>query len=167
MASVWPRVDLVGAAGERETLEAFLDDYRAAVVRKAGGASEADARRRLVPSATTLGGVVKHLRWVEHAWFQTGLAQRPESDLPPRPSGEDEFRLGPDETLAGMIGEYEAECARSRETAARYALDDWFPDEGLGRCSLRWLYLHLIEETARHAGHIDILREQLDGTVGD
>lgn len=167
MASRWPRVDLVGAAGEREILEAFLDDYRAAIVRKATGVSDEDARARLVRSATTLGGVVKHLRWVEHAWFQTGLAQRPADELPPRPSREDEFRLGPGETLAGVIEEYETECAQSRETAARYALDDTFPDEDLGRCSLHWLYIHMIEETARHAGHIDILREQLDGTVGD
>ncbi|MBO0826137.1 MAG: DUF664 domain-containing protein, partial [Streptosporangiales bacterium] len=128
MASVWPRIDAAGEAGERAALEAFLDDYRAAVVRKAGGVSDEGARRRLVPSATTVGGIVKHLRWVELGWFQTGLAQRPDAELPPRPATDDEeFDLGPGETLAAVIAEYEAECARSRGTAAGYSLDDTFP----------------------------------------
>jgi hypothetical protein len=73
------RVITAAVAEERPTLEAFLDDYRNAVTRKVRGASEADVRRRLVPSATTLGGIVKHLRWVEPYWFQRTLAQTPDS----------------------------------------------------------------------------------------
>jgi hypothetical protein len=170
MGGAWPNVDTVGTAGERPALEAFLDDYRGAVVRKASGLSEADARRRLVPSETSVAGIVKHLRWVELGWFQLGLAQRDEAETgAPAGSEEDpdvDFRLEPDETLAVLIADYEAECGRSRETAAGYPLDHSFPHRGLGECSLRWVYLHMIEETARHVGHLDILREQIDGTVG-
>jgi hypothetical protein len=77
--------ELVAGAGERAVLETFLDLYRDAIVRKLGGVSEEDARRRLVGSATTLGGIVKHLRWVELEWFQRVLAGRSTEDLPPVP----------------------------------------------------------------------------------
>jgi Protein of unknown function (DUF664) len=79
------RVIAAAVAEERPTLEAFLDDYRTAVTRKVRGVSEEDVRRRLVPSATTLGGIVTHLRWVELYWFQRTLAQIPDSELPPIP----------------------------------------------------------------------------------
>jgi hypothetical protein len=77
------RVIAVAVAEQRPMLEAFLDDYRDAVTRKVRGVSEEDVRRRLVPSATTLGGIVRHLRWVELNWFQRTLAQIPGSELPP------------------------------------------------------------------------------------
>ena len=66
----------MAACGERETLQAFLDDFRDIVVRKASGLSDADARRHLVPSATTVGGLVKHLRWAEYGWFDQLLQER-------------------------------------------------------------------------------------------
>jgi hypothetical protein len=158
-------------ADERTLLEAFLDYQREAVLRKVRGLSEEDARRRLVASATTPGGIVKHLRWVEINWFQRVLAGRPDTDLPPPPwTDEDpdaDFRLEPDEPLDRVIVEYEAECARSRHAAAGRSLDDTGEHRRLGTVSLRWIYVHMIEETARHAGHADILREQIDGTIGD
>jgi hypothetical protein len=161
----------VSAAGERVILETFLDLYREIVRDKVSGLSDEDAVRRLVPSATTPAGIVKHLRWVELNWFQRVLAGRPASDFPPPPwSDEDpdgDFRLEPGETLAQVLADYDAECERSRETAARYSLDDTGTHRRMGATSLRWIYIHMIEETARHAGHADILREQLDGTTGD
>jgi len=75
--------ELVATAGERAVLETFLDLYRGAIVRKVGGVSDDDARRRMVGSATTLGGIVKHLHWVELEWFQRVLAGRTADDLPP------------------------------------------------------------------------------------
>ncbi len=163
--------ELASVADERTAAEAFLEYYREAVVRKLRGVSEADARRRLVASATTLGGIVKHLRWVEVNWFQRVLAGRPESDLPPPPwTDEDpdaDFRLEPDESVEGVIAEYEQVCARSREVAASRSLDDTGRHRRLGAVSLRWIYLHMIEETARHAGHADILRELIDGSTGE
>ncbi|MCU1684138.1 MAG: DinB family protein [Amycolatopsis sp.] len=157
-------------ADERALFEAFLDNYRAVARAKLLGTSESAARKRLVPSATTLGGLVKHLRWVELGWFQRVLAGIPAEDLPPVPwTDEDpdaDFRLEPEETVASLIAEYDAQCELSREVARAHQLSDTGLHRTHGTVSLRWIYLHLIEETARHAGQMDILREQLDGAVG-
>jgi hypothetical protein len=161
----------IATADERVLLETFLDLYRETIKRKVRGVSEEDAVRRLVPSATTLVGIVKHLRWVELNWFQRVLAGRPPEDLPRVPwSDEDpdaDFRLEPGETVERIIGEYDQECDRSRAVAAGHSLDDTGTHRRMGPVSLRWIYVHMIEETARHAGHADILREQIDGTTGD
>jgi Protein of unknown function (DUF664) len=157
--------DTVAAAGERVVLEAFLDRYRGIVAAKVAGLSDVDAGRAMVPSGTSVGGLVKHLRWVETGWFDYLLGQRRGTNKRDHDRGW-EFRLEPGETLAGIVAEYEAACARSREVAAGFALDDTVPHDFSGTVSLRWIYVHMIEETARHAGHIDILREQIDGSVG-
>ena len=158
-------VELTAGADERSVLTATLDAYRDIVVGKVTGVSEEDARRRLVGSLTTLGGLVKHLRFVEVGWFHQVLGQR--SGEHRRPHERDsEFRLERDETVAGLIEEYRAACASSRAVAARHALDDTVPHRRMGEVSARWIHIHLIEETARHAGHLDILREQIDGTTG-
>jgi Protein of unknown function (DUF664) len=159
------RLIAVAAADERSTLEAFLDFYRDAVKRKVLGVSENDARRRLVPSATTLGGLVKHLYWVEMNWFQRILVQVPNSELPPV-AWDATFRVEPEDTVDVLIADYDRQCELSRQAAAQYELTDTAPSPDLGEVSLRWIYIHMIDETARHAGHADILREQLDGTVG-
>lgn len=155
----------VATSGERETLATFLDYYRTEIVRKARGVSEEDARRELVPSLTTLGGLVKHLTLVEESWFLRRMGGR-EEDLPPRIPTEQEFTLSDDDTVESLIAAYEKQCSQSREVAAEHELDDSVPHQRLGRVSLRWIYVHMIEETARHAGHMDILREQTDGETG-
>ncbi len=84
-----------------------------------------------------------------------------------RPHDRDwEFRFEPGETLEQLIARYETACERSRAVAAAHALDDTVPHKRMGSVSLRWICVHLIEETARHAGHLDILREQTDGQTG-
>ncbi|MPY97456.1 MAG: DUF664 domain-containing protein [Actinophytocola sp.] len=152
-------------SGERASLEGFLDHYRAVLVNKVRGASDADARRRLVPSATTLGGLLKHVACAEQRWFELALPR-----VPFEPKSDEErlaeFGMTDDETVEELIEAYQAQCARSRAVAARYSLDDHGVRYGQ-EMTLRWIYLHMIEETARHAGHADILREQLDGTTGD
>ena len=162
--------ELVASAGERAVLETFLDLYRDAIIRKVRGVSDDDARLRLVASATTLGGIVKHLRWVELEWFQRVLARHSADDLLPVPcAGTDpdaEFRLEPGDTVEQLLVQYDEACAWSRATAATFALDDVAPHFRMGQVSLRWIYVHMIEETARHAGHADILRELIDGTTG-
>lgn len=152
-------------AGERETLEAFLDYYRAVMVNKLRGLSEEDAGKKLVPSGTTLGGLVKHLAEAEHRWFELILHRVP---IEAKPDKERlaEFTVLPGETVDGIIASYEAQRERSRSSVAGLNLDDRGVREG-EEYSLRWIYLHMIEETARHAGHADILREQIDGSVGD
>lgn len=163
--------DRVAVAGERESLETFLDHYREALTDKVTGVSTDDLRRRLVPSETTIGGVVKHMRWVEMNWFQRVLAQRSADELPPVPwtdaDPDADFRVSADETTEGLLGAYREECVASRRTASAYELEHTVPHKHLGTVSLRWIYLHMIEETARHVGHVDILREQADGSVGD
>lgn len=146
-------------------MEAFLDDYRDIVVRKVSGLSDADARRRLVTSQTTVGGLVKHLRWVEYGWFDQLLQERVD-DNRRKHERSWEFEFLPEESLDTLIAEYRAQCEQSRRIAARFPLDHTVPHVRLGQLSLRWIYVHMIEETARHAGHLDILRELLDGATG-
>ncbi|WP_420113047.1 DinB family protein [Pseudactinotalea sp.] len=158
----------VVAAGEREQLETFLDYLRDAVVRKARGVSDEDARRSPVPTGTNLGGLIKHLRWVELGAFAEQIGQIPAAELPTPPwtdaDPEADLRLEPNEKLDDVIDAYQAECDRSREIAAQHSLDYAAPGSEL---TLRWVYLHVILETGRHAGHVDILREMIDGSVGD
>jgi hypothetical protein len=135
---------------ERQVLEAFLDFHRQVLVSKVDGISEHEARYRRVPSKTTLAGLIKHLIEVERFWFQEVLAGRKPEDIGPDVGGDDEsWDLAGNETVSSLITEYQQTCE---------------PD--LGQVSLRWVYVHMIEETARHVGHADILREQTDGTAG-
>lgn len=155
----------VSAGGEREVLETFLDLYRGIVARKVSGVSEEQARQRLVPSQTTLVGVVKHLTAVEREWFQLVLAGRTPSEI----GGVDEndgWAVDAHETVEGLLRDYGQACEASRQVATEHALEDDVSHPRLGRVSLRWVYVHMIEETARHAGHLDILREQIDGATG-
>jgi len=153
----------VATAGERAQLEAFLDSQRREVVEKLAGLSDQMIRRRLVVSMTTPGGLLTHLAAVERSWFQRRLAQRPADQIDGYPIGDDgSWAVEPDASLADLIAEYEAACAESRRVAAGFELHHAVLHPRLGQVSLRWIYLHMIEETARHAGHADILREQID-----
>ncbi len=160
--------ELVGTAGERELLDGFLDYHRQVVSGKLRGLPENDARRRLVPSATTPSGLVKHAAAVERAWFQHYLAGRPPEQIPGNSRGDAaSWDVGNDETIADVIAEFGESCAESRRIAAGFALDHTVPHERLGRVSVRWVYVHMIREHARHIGQADILREQIDGATGD
>jgi uncharacterized damage-inducible protein DinB len=155
-----------GVVDERATLESFLDDYRDIVVRKVSGLSDADARRRLVASSTTVSGLVKHLRWAEYGWFDQFLQGRSDDNRRPHERSS-EFEIAAEEPLPTLIAEYQAQCEESRRIAARYPLDHVLWHRRLGTTvSLRWIYVHMIQETARHTGQLDILREQLDGATG-
>jgi hypothetical protein len=113
------------AAQERPTLEAFLDYYRAVVVAKVSGMTEAQARSRLVPSATTLAGIIRHLRLVEINWFCHTLGRRWPSELPGFESelaADSGFVLAETDTADGVIAAYEAQCAVSRSVAAGHEL---------------------------------------------
>ncbi|RIV38963.1 DinB family protein [Micromonospora radicis] len=158
---------LARTGDERAVLESFLDFHRAVVLRKLRGLSEADATHRLVPSATTLAGLIKHLTLVERNWFPALLDPGPgEVHLTSPEDAAASFALTDGETVEGLAAAYEAQCVRSREVAARFDLDHVAPQPQLGEVSLRWILVHMIEETARHAGHADILRELTDGSTG-
>ncbi|ASR37817.1 mini-circle protein [Prauserella marina] len=148
---------------ERAVIENMLDRNREALIETARGLSETDARRRLVASLTTPISLLKHAAAAERIWFQRFWAGLDESECDGY-SQRDEatFTVTDDETLADVIAEFERASRRSREIAAYFDLDDTknIPDEGT--ISMRWTLLAMIEEFARHAGHGDILREQID-----
>ncbi|RSD07980.1 DinB family protein [Amycolatopsis eburnea] len=147
---------------ERHLLEATMDRQRRAVIDVARGLSETDARVRLVASATTPIGLVKHAAMAERRWFQCLLQGLDESECDgPTTPGDPSFAVAEGETVADVIAEFERASARSHEIAARFDLDETRTHDVLGEVTLRFVYLLLIEDFARHAGHGDILREQL------
>ncbi|WP_034486101.1 DinB family protein [Actinomadura oligospora] len=146
---------------ERDVLEAFLDRYRDVIAASLDGLDDRQARTRLVPSLTTPIGLVSHCTADERSWFQLVMGGRPEAELAGPRAGQDASWFVPDDTSAAdVLALYRTTCAESREIAARLALDDEFAHEDR-RFTLRWIYVHMIEELARHAGHADILREQI------
>ena len=154
---------------EREQLGAWLDFHRATLLTKLEGLDDEQLRRPMVPSNVSLLGLVKHLTAVEHGWFAVGFAQTGESHMFSTEEDPDaDFRIEPDETTDGIVEGYLRVCERSRDiaTAAR-SLDETFERPSRGVISLRWVLLHMIEETARHNGHADIIRELIDGVTGD
>jgi uncharacterized damage-inducible protein DinB len=162
----YPAYDL----GERDILVAFLDYHRATVHRKVLGLGEEDAWRRFVPSLTSAAGIVKHLGYVEQSWFRTRLAG--ERDLPVPWTDENpdaDFERAEGDTVESLLRIYDEQCQRSREIAAGMALDDLAqtPRADGGYATLRWVLVHMIEETARHNGHLDLIREMIDGETGE
>jgi uncharacterized damage-inducible protein DinB len=153
------------AGGEKEVLAGFLDHYRATMLEVCAGLSDEDLRRSVVPSGTTLLGIVKHLAYVERGWFQENVANEP-FDYPfdPDDDPDADFRIEPGETSEEIFELYRAACERSRAALAAASLDDPVLNPNRSRdFNVRWVVVHMIEETARHAGQADIIREQLDG----
>jgi uncharacterized damage-inducible protein DinB len=156
------------AGTEAETLAGFLDFHRATLLWKLEGLDDEQLRRSMVPSGTSLLGLVKHLAYVERWWFrQVWAGQRatyPWTEEDP----DADWRVEPGETTEEVLALYRDECDRSREiVAAAPDLDELADHPRRGKRSRRWILVHMIEETARHNGHADILREQLDGTTGE
>ena len=154
---------------EREMLEAHLDANREIAVVKVTGLTWERATQRLGPSATSAAGIVRHLTDVERFWFRRHLDGQ--DDVPFRWSDTEpdlEFEFGDSDTLEAVIADYRAACEESRQVASRYQLEDQLtrPEDSGNRPSLRWVLCHMIDETARHNGHLDIYRELLDGRTG-
>ncbi|CDP82176.1 DinB superfamily protein [Mycolicibacterium farcinogenes] len=148
---------------ERELIENMLDRNREALIETARGLSESAARRRLVTSLTTPISLIKHAAAAERIWFQRFWAGLDETECDGY-SARDEgtFAVSDGESLDDVIAEFEHASQRSREIASRFALDDTKDNPREGTVSMRWTLLAMIEEFARHAGHGDILREQID-----
>jgi uncharacterized damage-inducible protein DinB len=149
------------AGDERGTLLALLQYQRESVVRKVEGLSEEEARRSPVPSATSLLWLVAHLARAEAIWVLQRFAGQ---ELEPELTWQD---LGPDDTVEAAVARYRATWVRVDDIVAESGLDAPCSDAGDGPApDLRWVLAHLLEETARHAGHADILRELIDGQTG-
>jgi uncharacterized damage-inducible protein DinB len=164
------RTDVPTAWDERSTLTGMLDYARATVHAKCAGLSTEHVGAAPLPTSplTTIGGLVSHLRWVEYWWFEVvllgGEDHGPWTDEDP----DREMRLGASTPLPVLLDDYEKQCRRYRELVAGMDLDTSAKRTMSGgeHPTLRWILLHLIEETARHNGHLDILREMADGTTG-
>lgn len=165
------RTDIPIAWDERTMLTTFLDYARATVHVKCEGLSDRDARRAPLPTSPlmTISGLVNHLRWVEYSWFQVRLLGEEDHGPWTDDDPDREMRIAVDFPIAQLLDEYEAQCARYRDVAAALDLDTqstWTTRSTGETVTLRWILFHLIEETARHNGHIDILREMADGVTG-
>ena len=145
---------------ERETLAALLQYQRGSLVKKVRGISEADARHSPLASGTSLLWLINHMARAESLWVLHRFAGQ-RADLPSE-------TLGPDDTVASAVAAYEATWRRvDSVVAACPDLDTSCRDVGgESPVNLRWVLTHLLEETARRAGHADVLRELLDGATG-
>ena len=155
---------------ERDALLAYLAQMRLVLRLTAYGLTDEQARATPTVSPLSVGGLIKHVATVERGWIDTVLQREG--------AGTDEdyesnFRVGPDETLAGVLAFYDDVAAETERVIAGLGLDDpvpvpqgvpWFPDD-VDAWSVRWVLLHVIQETARHTGHADIVREAVDGAT--
>lgn len=155
---------------ERSTLESWLDFHRATLAMKCEGlAAEQAATVPVPPSTLTLTGLVQHMAEVERAWFRRVFAEEeapplydPQADSRGPEGG---FELAEGATLVDALATWQAEIARAREICADRSPADTGRFMGQD-VSLRWVYVHMIEEYARHNGHADLLRERIDGATG-
>jgi hypothetical protein len=168
----WP------AGDERTVLTSFLGYYRTILIRKAEGLDDEQLRRVVEPSEMSLLGLIRHMTDVERSWFRRRMSGAGEEGAPPLYYGDHDpdgdFHPGPDDTLADALAALRAEIAFAESVVASAgSLDDlaawtrphpripgWNPN-------LRWILVHMIEEYARHCGHADLIRERIDGSVGD
>ena len=163
------RTDEPFTGDERATLDGFLNWYRGTLLLKCAGLpAERLAARSVPPSNLSLLGMVRHMTEVERSWFRRRFARedverlynsddRPDADL-------DDVTPG---TAEADFAAYAAELERCRAAVAGHALEETFPNPRLGvPMSLRWVYVHMIEEYARHCGHADLIRERIDGALG-
>lgn len=144
-------------------LEVFLDEHRAGLQACLDGLTEAQARRSLVPSKTTLLGLVKHATFVERVWFDEAVTGRSREELGIVPGPDESFDLGESDTIASVRHAHAEACEASRRAVADLGLDDLLHGNRRGPLPLRWVYFHVLRELAQHCGHADILREQLLG----
>ena len=155
-------------AGERAMLEAWLEFHRVTLQLKCDGLDDANRKMRpIATSALSLHGLVRHMAEVERNWFRRCLLREPQTPyIWYNPEVEDSELVPLDGAdWEEDLATWRAQCAQSRIAAGEFGLDD----TGLRRgdpVSLRWIYVHMIEEYARHNGHADLIRELVDGSVG-
>jgi uncharacterized damage-inducible protein DinB len=164
-----PRQFVTSTTTEREALGSFLDKQRDSLLRKVEGVSDAAARTTPTASSLSLLSLLKHSAYWERRWFQTVVAGRSfPGEWPDTPDDweDDDFLVGDADTVAHWSAYYREQVAASRDVTAALDLDAPCAWPDLAHRNLRWVLLHLIEETARHAGHADIIRETIDGSRG-
>ncbi|MEU8246698.1 DUF664 domain-containing protein [Nonomuraea sp. NPDC048916] len=136
--------------------------------RRPGSPAKPPAGKRGAPGFAAMAGVVSHLRWTEHAWFEVLFLGRPAEGPQVEEEPEDADMRVEGVRLARLLDEYERQCAVSNEIVAAHSLDEVgrHPDFRSATATLWWMLIHMVEETARHVGHLDVVRELLDGETG-
>jgi hypothetical protein len=159
----------LSTSNERDALVTFLDKQRDALIRKARGVGDTDARRAPTVSSLSLVGLLKHSAVWEARWFQGVLAGRELPDGWPEqrsPISDQDFLVDEGDTVELWVARYEEAARTSRQIVDDMELDRRCARTDIIDCNVRYVLLHMIEETARHAGHADIIRETLDGSRG-
>jgi uncharacterized damage-inducible protein DinB len=163
--------DIPAAFDDRTVLLTMLDYVRDTVAAKCRGLSDADAHRTPLPGSPlmSIAALVSHLRWVEHHWIEVVALDRPDQGPWTDDDPDREMRIAADIPIDALLADYADACARHRSAIEGIDLDaaslgtlPWRTEP----LTLRWILMHLIEETARHNGHIDLLRELADGVTG-
>ncbi|HEY7226204.1 MAG TPA: DinB family protein [Micromonosporaceae bacterium] len=163
------RPDFGTVGDERTLLEAFLDYHRQTLLRKCSGLTAEQLKMASTPpSNLTLLGLIRHMTDVEHGWFTN---RTPEASLPFRywsPEGDSDFDGVADADAEADLATYLDECQAARDAAAKLSLEHTFVSpRSKKEFNLRWVYIHMIEEYARHNGHADLIREAIDGATGE
>ena len=166
-----PRTRPAFDAGEREQLLGWFQMQRDIAVWKCAGLSDTDAHRIVVPSSPlmTVACIMSHLRWTEATWFEVAFLGLEPAGNPAFADEDDrDFLAAAGRPISELVEEYRTQSRRSDEIIAGASLDDRgrgarFPSAS---ATLRWMVTHMVEETARHVGHLDLIRELLDGEVG-
>ena len=146
---------------ERTQLDAFVEEYRSALEVTLDGLTEEQARRRLVPSVTTLLGLLNQVTWMQRLWFEECVGGTSRRDLGLVQTPDESFRLADDDTVASVTAAHREACARARAAVADLPLDAVVTGHWGGPRTLRWVYLQVLRELAHHCGHADILHEQV------
>lgn len=144
-----------------EQVKAFINQHRQMLFTCLDGITEEEARRRLVPSRTTLLGLVKHGTFVEKVWFREAPTGSSREALGIAPNPDESFKLEDGDNIASVIAEYREEIAHTHQVLEGATGETVFPGNKRGPLPLRWIQLHMLRELAQHCGHADILREQV------
>ncbi|MGO0575578.1 DinB family protein [Ornithinimicrobium panacihumi] len=148
-------------ASLRDQLDGFIDQHRAMLLASLDGLTDEEARRSLVPSRTTLLGLVKHAAMVEEVWFNEAITCRSRAELGVPLTPEESMTLEDGDTIETVSLAFREASERSRERASLLGLDDLVQGNKRGPLPFRWVLLHVLRELAHHCGHADILREQI------
>ena len=146
---------------ERSQLDAFVEEYRSAIEATLVGLTEEQARRQLVPSATTLLGLLKHVTWMQRVWFEECVGGTSRRELGLVQSPDASFELSDDDTVDSLTAAHQEACKTARTVVAGLPLGTVVSGHRGGPRTLRWVFLQVLRELAHHCGHADILREQV------
>ncbi|MFF2676817.1 DinB family protein [Arthrobacter koreensis] len=140
-------------------INTFIEQHRSMLAASLDGLTEEEARRRLVPSKTTLLGLVKHAAFVERVWFGEAVTGESRAELGIPATPDESFDLEEADTIESVLADYAVAVAQSRQAVAEMNGDTLLPGNRRGPLPLRWVQQHLLRELAQHCGHADILRE--------